>query len=85
MLFPGGNGEEEVGVARRLWGMRSSCSSGKFSCAEKCVLASLRMTSVSERILPSWTFLKSDEPRSVCSTSSEAFLICSFSGCHSNA
>ena len=28
MLFPGGNGEEEVGVARRLWGMRSSCSMG---------------------------------------------------------
>lgn len=49
----------------------------------ECVLASLGMTSVSEGILPSWTFLKSDKPSSVCSTGA-SFSLFSF-GCHSNA
>lgn len=51
--------------------MRSLRLSGEPDRKEECVLASLGMTSVSEGIFPSWTFLKSDNPKSVCSPSGE--------------
>lgn len=68
-----GLGEDDLGwglledLSCIVLGMRSSCLSGEPGCKEQFILASPGMTSASEGILPSWTFLKNDKPRSVCS------------------